>query len=62
LRKLRKQQGYSQRTLAEVVGVNTRTIGFWETGKHTPRSGDPIIKTAVALRTSVSYLLTGRTR
>ena len=60
LRKLRLQHGYTQMTLAEVVGVHLRTIGWWESGKHKPRPGDPIIRTAVALNTTVKYLLTGR--
>jgi DNA-binding XRE family transcriptional regulator len=62
LRKLRLKLGYTQKGLAEIAGVHYRTIGFWESGRHQPNPGDPIIKTAVALRTSVSYLLTGRTR
>jgi len=62
LRKLRRQHGYTQRALADIVGVHYRTIGFWETGRSLPNPGDPIIKTAAALGTTVGYLLTGRNR
>lgn len=60
LRKLRLEHGYTQAGLAKIVGVHPRTIGFWELGKNHPAPGDPIIKTAVALHTTVKYLLEGK--
>lgn len=60
LRRLRIQHGYTQKGLAEIVGVHWRTIGFWEVGKHRPAPGDAIIKTAVVLETTVAYLLEGK--
>jgi transcriptional regulator with XRE-family HTH domain len=60
LRKLRLQHGYTQKSLAEIVGVHWRTIGHWETGLHSPPPGDPIIRAAVALNTTVKYLLEGK--
>jgi transcriptional regulator with XRE-family HTH domain len=60
LRKLRLEHGYTQAALADIVGVHHRTIGWWETGRHKPTPGDPIIRTAVALGTTVTYLLKGK--
>ena len=60
LRKLRKRHGYTQAALADIVGCHFRTVGGWELGLHQPRPGDPIIKTAVALGTTVTYLLEGK--
>jgi transcriptional regulator with XRE-family HTH domain len=60
LRKLRLEHGYTQKGLADIAGVHWRTIGFWEVGKHRPSPGDGIQRTAVALNTSVKYLLEGR--
>lgn len=59
LRALRLEHGYTQKALAEIVGVNHRTIGWWETGRHHPDPGDPIIKTAAVLGTTVGHLLKG---
>jgi transcriptional regulator with XRE-family HTH domain len=62
LRKLRLEHGYTQEALAGIAGVHPRTLGGWELGKHKPTPGDPIIRTAVVLGTTVVYLLTGRNR
>jgi DNA-binding XRE family transcriptional regulator len=60
LRKLRVQHGYTQKALAEIANVHWRTIGHWETGLHKPVPGDGIIRTAVALNTTVKFLLEGK--
>jgi len=60
LRKLRLEHGYTQKALAEIVGIHWRTIGFWESGKHRPMPGDAIIRTSVALNTTVRFLLEGK--
>ncbi len=36
LKKLRKQAGFSQMTLAEHLGVSQQAVGKWETGRATP--------------------------
>jgi len=36
LKKLRKNKGYTQVTLAEELGVSKGTVAMWETGKRTP--------------------------
>jgi DNA-binding XRE family transcriptional regulator len=60
LRRLRVQHGYTQKALADIAGVHWRTIGHWETGLHKPAPGDGIIRAAVALNTTVKYLLEGK--
>ena len=36
LKNLRKDNGYTQVTLAEALGVSKGTVAMWETGKRTP--------------------------
>lgn len=36
LKQLRKENGYTQVTLAEALGVSKGTVAMWETGKRTP--------------------------
>lgn len=36
LRQLRKENGYTQATLAEALGMSKGTVTMWETGKRTP--------------------------
>lgn len=36
LRKLRKEKGYTQEELAEIMGVSNRTVSRWETGSNMP--------------------------
>lgn len=35
--KRRKQLGYTQEDIANVVGVRARAVSTWEAGKHTPK-------------------------
>lgn len=36
LKETRKDQGYTQATLAQALGVSNGTVAMWETGKRTP--------------------------
>ena len=36
LRKLRKDQGYTQEQLGELLHVTRQTVSYWETGKSQP--------------------------
>lgn len=44
----RLRAGVTQTELAEKIGVSTASISHWETGRHSPKSGD-IAKLADAL-------------
>lgn len=44
----RLRAGVTQTELAEKIGVSTASISHWETGRHSPKSGD-IVKLADAL-------------
>jgi len=37
IKQFRKKHKLSQRELADLVGVNYRTVQFWEAGKRNPR-------------------------
>ena len=36
LKELRKENGYTQATLAQALGISNGTVAMWETGKRTP--------------------------
>lgn len=36
LKQLRKENGFTQMTLAEALGISKGTVAMWETGKRTP--------------------------
>ena len=38
IKEIRKAHGYSQRDLAEKIGVSTSTVAMWETDKRAPRT------------------------
>ena len=59
LKALRKQAGYSQESLSEVLGLSFMTVRRWETGKVTPRM-DEIKRIAQALNVSEDELLNGK--
>ena len=56
LKEVRKERNLTQEELSEIVGVERRTIGYWENGKSSikPKQAK---KLAEALNTSASYLL-----
>lgn len=59
IKRLRKEQKYTQVTLGKVVGVTGVTVGYWEKDLNEP-GGKALSKLARALRTTESYLLYGQ--
>jgi DNA-binding transcriptional regulator YiaG len=39
IRRIREEIGISQAEFAEILGVSTNTVGYWETGRTSPRAG-----------------------
>jgi transcriptional regulator with XRE-family HTH domain len=56
VKQLRKRKGYSQKELADRVGVDDRTIRNWEKGDNKPRS-EQYRLLAQALECDASYLI-----
>lgn len=56
LREIREKMGWSQRRLAHEVGCSQQAILDYEKGRRTP-AGDILVRMAVALGVSASYLL-----
>lgn len=56
LRDLRKNKGYTQKKLSNMLNVDLSTIGKWEIHNVTPAS-DLLIKLANIFNVSVGYLL-----
>lgn len=56
LKEVRKKRNLTQEELSEIVGVERRTIGYWENGKSSIKPKQAR-KLAEALNTSASYLL-----
>ena len=56
IKEAREQAGYSQKELAEMVGVAPNTFHGYESGKHDPKS-DLLLKIANACGVSVDFLL-----
>lgn len=56
LKEVRKKCNLTQEELSKIVGVERRTIGYWENGKSSIKPSKAR-KLAEALNTSVSYLL-----
>ena len=56
MKKLRKEQGLSHQTLAEMVGVTRPAISFIESGKHKPTLF-VALKIANALEVSLADLI-----
>ncbi len=54
----RKEQGYTQRTLAELLGISDKTVSKWETGNGLPEVS-LMLPLCEALHISVNELLTG---
>ena len=59
LKTLRKQQGFTQETLAERLNVVRQTVSKWEKGLSVP-DAELLVKLAEVLEVSVSTLLGGR--
>jgi transcriptional regulator with XRE-family HTH domain len=58
IKKLRVNKGYSQKDIAEIIGVNYINYGRYERGLSRP-SADTLTKLADAFGISVGYLLEG---
>lgn len=56
IREAREKAGYSQKELAEMIGVAPNTFHGYESGKHDPKS-DLLLKIADACKVSVDFLL-----
>ena len=56
IKELRKQIGMTQASLAKVLKVSDRTVGFYETGGRDPDT-DTLIRLADFFDVSVDYLL-----
>lgn len=60
LKSLRRQEGMSQKKLAEALNVSQSAVAMWESGKNTPEYGT-LIKLGEIFNVSIDYL-TGQTR
>lgn len=56
IKEARESAGYSQKELAEIIGVAPNTFHGYESGKHDPKS-DLLVKIAKACHVSVDFLL-----
>lgn len=56
IKELRIEKGVNRETLAKAVGVDKRTISFWENGINEPKAGY-LIKLAKFFEVSADYLL-----
>ena len=56
IKEARERAGYSQKELAQIIGVAQNTFHGFESGKHDPKS-DLLIKIASACGVSVDFLL-----
>jgi len=56
LQKLRIQRGYSQKQIADMIGVSSSVMSGYETGERTP-SAVVLIALASAYKCSADYLL-----
>lgn len=48
IKKIRKMLGFTQKQLAETVGVSVNTIQNWESGGKIPKSKHPILQSLIA--------------
>ena len=58
LQELRKQSGYSQEQVAEMLGLSRQAISKWESGQGKPEI-DSIIKLTEIYHVSADYILLG---
>ena len=56
IRELRKERSMSQKQLGEAVGVDFRTVSFWETERYEPNINQ-IIKLCKLFQVESDYLL-----
>lgn len=55
-RALQQQQGYSNRHIALLIGINENTVGRWLSGKQQPNTAR-LNQLAAVLEVSIEYLL-----
>lgn len=58
LKELRKEKGYTQKQISELIGISQTTYAGYETGEHMP-SLEILIRIADIFKVSLDYL-TGR--
>ncbi|MDP9122074.1 MAG: helix-turn-helix domain-containing protein [Acidobacteriota bacterium] len=58
LQRLREARGWTQRQLAEQIGLDSTTVSSWEAGRHCPPL-DPLVRLAQILGATTDFLLTG---
>lgn len=58
IEQLREAFGLNKQELANMAGTSDVTIGFWESGRHTP-TGNKLVRLANALGTTAEYLIDG---
>lgn len=56
LKKLRQQKEVTQAEIGELLGVSSRMISFYESGRHFPRDAESLIKLAQYFGVSLDYL------
>ena len=56
IRELRKERNMSQKQLGEAIGVDFRTVSFWETERYEPNITQ-IIKLCKLFQVESDYLL-----
>ena len=56
IKEIRMAHGYSQRDLAEKIGVSSSTVAMWETGKRTP-DFDTLIRLSDLFDVRTDYIL-----
>ena len=56
IRELRKERNMSQKQLGEAIGVDFRTVSFWETERYEPNISQ-IIKLCKLFQVESDYLL-----
>lgn len=56
IKQLRKDSNISRKKLAENIGVNVRTISYWESGSNEPKASY-VYKLAIYFGVSADYLL-----
>jgi len=56
IRELRKERNLSQKQLGEAIGVDFRTVSFWETERYEPNISQ-IIKLCKLFQIESDYLL-----
>ena len=60
IKEKRTLKGWSQEKLAEEVGVSTKTVSIWETGKFDSIKNDNLDRLSVALNVSIAEIYSGR--